>query len=170
MRDPSPYAGQTVKLRADAAEIGGHTAEIVDWYESPDGLSWRAAAEAGDAKGQDYAIRRSLAGLPDDDEVLYARVDGMMRIIHLTEIEGYAPPAAEVQHGPLEARDIGAICPACEQPIQGGDAVSILMLGPGNDPDRRAKALAKVPYDIVCVEVHWACRTGDESYNNAFRG
>lgn len=161
MRDPSDYAGKTVRLRADAPELGGHTAEVVDWWEI---AKLKLVAAAVDFKAQDYGIRAALAGLPVDDDLLYARVDGMMRIIHVTEIEGYAPPISELKPAALEARDIGATCPACERPIRGGDMVAILVLGPGTDPAERAKALAGEPYNAAVIEVHWACRTGDERY------
>jgi hypothetical protein len=95
MRDPSPYAGTTVQLRADAVEVGGLPAEVADWYENTGShITWHEAYQQGDFRAQSYYNRRALAGLPDDDEVLLARVDGMMRIIHVTEIAGYVPPAA----------------------------------------------------------------------------
>lgn len=158
MRDPSPYAGQTVKLRPDTAELGGHPAEVVDWW---DNAKTKLVAAAVDFKIQDYVVR----GGQVDDDMLYARVDGMMRIIHVTEIEGYAPPIEAVKAGPIEARDVGATCPACEQPIRAGQMVAVLILGPGADPDERAKARAGEPYAAAAIDVHWPCRTGDESYD-----
>jgi hypothetical protein len=164
MRDPSPYAGQTVKLRPDAAELGGHTAEVIDWFDRlGDSISWHA--DPANPRVQNYAIRRALGGLPDDDDVLMARVDGMGQLIHATEIEGYAPPLSRLKAGPLEARDIGALCPACEKSIEAEQMVSILLLGPGGNPAEREKARAGQPYNTCAIEVHWACRTGDESYD-----
>jgi hypothetical protein len=91
MRDPSDYAGKTVRLRPDAAELGGQQAEVVDWYERlGDGVSWRD--NPGDPRAENYRLRHALGGLPDDDDVLFARVDGMGQLIHLTEIEGYIAP------------------------------------------------------------------------------
>jgi hypothetical protein len=159
MPDRSPYAGKTVLLRSVGA-LAGQSAEIVDSLDNLD-------VPADGPKAEDYAIRRAIEDLPDDGDTLYARVDGMMRIIHVTEIDGYAPPTGQVTAGPIEARDIGANCPACDRAIRAGDMVSVLVLGPGADPDARAKAKAKQPYDAACAEVHWACRTGDESYEMA---
>jgi hypothetical protein len=106
MRDPSPYAGQTVRLRPDAAELGGHQAEVVDWYERlGDKVPWRD--NPGDPRAQGYTVRHGLGGLPDDDEVLFARVDGMGQLIHLSEIVG-APV------GPAP----GQPCPTCGQTVK----------------------------------------------------
>jgi len=161
MHDASPYAGKTVTLRDDAVEVGGQSAEIVDWYDRT-----ALPPDTRLVKEQDYLTRSGRGDLPADGEILYARVDGMMRIIHVTEIDGYAPPATEATAGPIEARDIGETCPACGQQIRAGQMVAVLILGPGADPDARAKARAGEAYDAAAIDVHWACRTGDESYDN----
>lgn len=169
MRDPSPYAGQTVHLRPDAAEIGGLPADVVDWYErTGQGLTWRQALEAGDFRAIGYNVRRGLGGLPDDDEVLMARVDGMGRIIHLTEIVGATGPVQTPQ-GPslVDDRAVGLPCPACQVPLASGDLVATLQLGPGADPVAREACRAGQPFTAVMTELHWACRTGDESYQAA---
>lgn len=168
MRDPSDYAGKTVRLRADAAELGGHRAEVVDWYERlGDGVSWRD--NPGDPRTENYRMRRGLGGLPDDDDVLFARVDGMGQLIHVTEIEGYTPSRTN-PNGPAlpDEGAIGKPCPGCGEPIKAQGLVAKLAIGPG--ADREARALAKAGgtnWQCVYVDVHWACRTGDESYENA---
>jgi len=168
MRDPSPYAGKTVRLRPGAAELGGHRADVVDWYDRlGGGVSWRD--NPGDPRAQNYAIRRGLGNLPDDDDVLFARVDGMGQLIHVTEIEGYIPAAASpgTPAQPNEAA-IGQLCPGCRRPIKRGDTVAQVAIGPGLDPDARAAAKAGLTgWACVYVDVHWACRTGDESYEQA---
>jgi hypothetical protein len=168
MRDPSPYAGQTVRLQPDAAELGGHQAEVADWYDrTGDGVSWRD--NPADPRVQNYTIRRALGGLPDDDEVLFARVDGMGQLIHVTEVEGYAPPPANPNGpAPADERAIGKPCPGCDQPIRREDVVAKLPIGPGGDRDARAKAkTGGTDWPCVYVDVHWSCRTGDESYEKA---
>lgn len=165
MRDPSPYAGQTVRLRPDAAELGGHQAEVVDWYERlGDHLSWRD--NPGDPRVQGYTVRRGLGGLPDDDEVLFARVDGMGQLIHLSEIEGAGAPVL-VPTGPtlVNPAAVGLPCPACQVELVDGDLVAALPLGPGANPAARAACRSGGPYEAVVIELHWACRTGDESYS-----
>lgn len=162
MRDPSPYAGQTVTLRADARDLGGLPADVVDWYERlHDGVGWRDRI-AVDPKADAYNMRSAIAGLPDDNDVLFAKVDGMGALIHVTEIQGYTPPAG----GPstVSPSEIGVPCPACGVALGANDKVAVLVLGPGADPTARAACLAGEPYAGVAVELHWACRTGDTSY------
>jgi len=168
MRDPSDYAGKTVRLRPDAAELGGHRAEVVDWYErTGTGVSWHD--NPSDPRAQNYAIRRALGNLPYDDDVLFARVDGMGQLIHVTEIEGYiaAGPNPNTP-GPPDQQAIGQLCPGCGRPIKHGDMVAKIAIGPGLDPVVRAAAKAgQTGWLCVYVDVHWACRTGDEQYEQA---
>jgi hypothetical protein len=169
MRDPSPYAGKTVTLRADIQNIGGLPAEVADWYERlHDGIGWRDRI-AVDPRCESYNMRSAMAGLPDDNDVLYARVDGMGMLIHVTEIQGYVspptPPAA-LDPSPVSESEIGVPCPACQVPLAQGDMVAVLILGPGADPAARAACLAGQDYQGVAVELHWACRTGDTSYES----
>jgi hypothetical protein len=169
MRDPSPYAGQTVRLRAEAAELGGHRAEVADWYDRVgNGVSWRD--NPGDPRAAGYSVRRGLGGLPDDDDVLYARVDGMGQLVHVTEIEGAVTPEAKPigsSPTPVASSEIGEPCPACRRALAEGDMVAVVPLGPGPNPAARLNARSGYPFDAVTVELHWACRTGDESYQKA---
>jgi hypothetical protein len=166
MREPSPYAGQTVRLRADATELGGHDAEIVDWYENTTGgVNWLAMAEQRDVKAEGYAIRRALGGMPNDGNVLMARVDGMGQLVHLTEIEGASVPPNTGGPSPVDPRAVGQPCPACQVPLADDDKVAVIRLGPGANPAARAAARAGLPYECVHAELHWACATGDESYS-----
>jgi hypothetical protein len=52
-------------------------------------------------------------------------------------------------------------CQACNVPFQAGDWVTLIALGPGDDPEARAKARAGRPYNAVALPVHWACATGE---------
>lgn len=165
MRDPSPYAGKTVQLRVDALEIGGLPAEVVDWFENTGAeVSWQVAREAGDNRADSYYVRRALAGLPDDNEVLFGRVDGLLRLFHVTEVDGYVAPPAPPAPTDVSESEIGQPCPACLVPLVVGDKVAVVILGPGADPAARAAFLAGQQGTVVAVELHWACRTGDESY------
>jgi len=67
--------------------------------------------------------------------------------------------------GPLSADDplVGDECPACKKEIVTGDYVTILDLGPGDEPESRQRARAGRPYNAVAVAVHYACATGVES-------
>jgi hypothetical protein len=169
MRDPSPYAGQTVRLRETAAELGGHECEVVDWYERVgQSVTWREALEAGDPRAQNYAIRRGLGGLPDDDDVLFGRVDGMGQLIHRSEIDGAStPPPQRGGPRPVHPDAVGQLCPACGEPLVNGDIVAAIPLGPGPNPQARVNARAGLPFECVHVDVHWPCATGDEDYRIA---
>jgi hypothetical protein len=167
MRDPSPYAGKTVRLRLDAAELGGQPAEVIDWYQrTGSGVSWHD--NPNDPRAQNYTIRRGLGGMPDDDEVLFARVDGMGQLVHVSEIEGYTTPEVNAGGPSLpDERAIGQACPGCSGPILHEHLVAKIAIGPGADKQARAAAKIGGTFDCVYVDVHWACRTGDESYEQA---
>jgi hypothetical protein len=165
MREPCPYVGQTLKLRADAAEIGGQPFEVQDWFDRTAGVTWRKALDAGDPRAIGYNVRRGLGGLPDDDDVLFGRLDGVGRLVHVSEIGGQSVHTpADAWRGPktVDERAIGQKCPACGVELADGDQVAVLALGPGANKASRAKARARKPYEAVVAEMHWACATGEE--------
>jgi len=57
---------------------------------------------------------------------------------------------------------IGDVCPACGMAFAAGDVTTLTALGPGADPDARAKARAGHAYTAVALPIHWACATGHE--------
>lgn len=63
------------------------------------------------------------------------------------------------KYGPKEADhvSVGEKCAACRKPFQAGDFTTLIVIGPGDDPDSRRAALRGRPYNAV------ACATGDES-------
>lgn len=56
---------------------------------------------------------------------------------------------------------IGQTCPACHRPIKPGDATTLIVLGPGPDPDDQLRARNGLVYNAVAVLVHWPCATGE---------
>ena len=52
---------------------------------------------------------------------------------------------------------IGERCPACHEPFKEGDYTTLILIGPGNDKEEKAKARDGRTYNAVCVEVHWEC-------------
>jgi hypothetical protein len=54
-------------------------------------------------------------------------------------------------------------CAACHQPFQLGEDHTLIPLGPGANPESRAKARAGLAYPAAAAPVHWACATGEES-------
>lgn len=57
---------------------------------------------------------------------------------------------------------IGRPCPACTVSFVAGDYTTLVALGPGDDPEARARAVAGRAYNAVAVEVHFACVFGRE--------
>jgi hypothetical protein len=57
---------------------------------------------------------------------------------------------------------VGEPCYACHQPFVRGELVTLVTLGPGDDPEERRKARAGQPYHAVALPIHWACATGEE--------
>ena len=66
--------------------------------------------------------------------------------------------------GPLKAGHpgVGRICPGCKEPILVGEYVTLLAVGPGDDPEQRRKARAGRPYNAVAIIAHYECVTGGD--------
>lgn len=65
--------------------------------------------------------------------------------------------------GPLPAGNpsVGEPCPACKIVFATGDYVTLVELGPGDDPEEQEKARRGRPYNAVASIVHWSCATGE---------
>ena len=57
---------------------------------------------------------------------------------------------------------VGNPCPACHEPFAAGDYTTLIVLGPGSDPEARERAREGRVYNAVATEVHWVCATGEE--------
>jgi hypothetical protein len=57
---------------------------------------------------------------------------------------------------------IGKQCPACGVPFAAGDALTLVMLGPGADENRRWCASKGLVYNAVAIPIHWEC--SEEAY------
>jgi len=53
-------------------------------------------------------------------------------------------------------------CPGCDLPFLEGDRVTLVAIGPGDDPDERIRAREHRAFTSKAVCVHWACATGEE--------
>lgn len=92
---PHPLAGTTVtlggdRLAADAELKPGTAYRVEDWWDRVSGQSW--ATSQGNPAALKYAVRTAcgdIAGkpVPDDDEVLYGKVNGIGHLVHVCEIE-----------------------------------------------------------------------------------
>jgi hypothetical protein len=90
-RPRSEFAGQTVRIKASAAGIGGREITVEDWCVNVLGQSWQTAGESPAAL--EYAVRSSVPpDLPIDDEVLYGKVGRHVYLVHVSELEPGALP------------------------------------------------------------------------------
>jgi hypothetical protein len=95
-REPSPYAGKTVKIRADVpnppngAVIAGQEYLVEDWWVNASGGSWM---DSQTPAAWMYAAR--TAGTPIDNEVPYGKVGSLGHLVHVSEIE--VPDGGEVR-------------------------------------------------------------------------
>lgn len=66
--------------------------------------------------------------------------------------------------GPKKRSDIkpGERCLACLKAFRAGQYTTLVPVGPGEDPEKRAAARARREYDAIGIEVHYACATGIE--------
>lgn len=89
--EPSPFAGNTVKIKKDVAHFqfpnfGGSDFRVEDWWDRVAGKSWTVCE--GNPACIVYALRSGVAGLPPDDDVLYGKTpDGFGYLVHISEIE-----------------------------------------------------------------------------------
>lgn len=58
---------------------------------------------------------------------------------------------------------IGNLCPACKKSFQAGDFTTLIVLGPGDDPEAQERAREGRPYNAAAQEVHWHCATGEKT-------
>lgn len=52
---------------------------------------------------------------------------------------------------------VGTFCAACDELFEVGDRVALIALGPGDDEEARARALAGLSYSSATAIVHAAC-------------
>ena len=61
---------------------------------------------------------------------------------------------------PKDHPSIGEICYACKKPLQENDYVTIIPLGPGDNPTAQQKARNGQAYNAIGIVIHWSCATG----------
>lgn len=89
VRDKSPLAGRTVKIKPDVGGIispslGGQPFDVEDWWENVSGKSWMVCD--GNPACLTYALRGAVEGLPIDNDVLYGKVGGFGVLLHVSEL------------------------------------------------------------------------------------
>jgi hypothetical protein len=85
--EKSPLANKTVKIKAEANELGGNKILIEDWWDRVAGKSWMFCD--GNIACLGYAMRTALANprVPNNDEVLYGKINGLGYLVHISELE-----------------------------------------------------------------------------------
>lgn len=53
-------------------------------------------------------------------------------------------------------------CAGCEEIFRTGDVTTLVIIGPGNDPDAQDKAYLGRVFNAVAVPVHYTCATGEQ--------
>lgn len=84
MREKSPIAGETVKIKPTVSKLAGQPFTVEDWWENVAGKSWMFCD--GNPACLIYAIRSGKDGLPLDDDVLYGKIGGLGYLIHISEL------------------------------------------------------------------------------------
>ena len=83
--EPHAFAGQTVKIKADAPNFAGADYRIEDWWDRVAGKSWMICD--GNPACLDYAIRSGIARGPMDDQVVYGKIGFLGKLIHVSELD-----------------------------------------------------------------------------------
>lgn len=68
----------------------------------------------------------------------------------MTTMRKFGPKAADHP-------GIGIECPACHVRFKEGDWTTLVVLGPGDDPDARERRDTGRVYTAVALEIHWEC-------------
>ncbi len=75
-----PMAGEVVKIAG--GDFDGQDYRIEDWWDRVAGRSWKVCD--GNPACLDYAMRST--GTPVDDEVVYGKIDGLGKLIHVSQL------------------------------------------------------------------------------------
>jgi hypothetical protein len=54
-------------------------------------------------------------------------------------------------------------CPGCRHVFKAGDAVTLVILGPGDDEEARERRDQGRPYNAIAQPVHWDCSTQERT-------
>ena len=90
--NPHPMAGKTVKIKTGVIHpqfenFGGSEFRIEDYWDRVAGKSWMFCDV--NPACLIYAMRTGLSNIriPNDDEVLYGKINGLGHLVHINEIE-----------------------------------------------------------------------------------
>lgn len=147
----SPLAGKTVKIKSSCGIYGGKEYRVEDWWLNLTGKSWQITE--GNPACLDYAMRSALYDLPIDNDVLYGKIDGFGKLIHISEIEQEADAEAEISMENWFTTDIK---PAHQQ------EVLVMMLSP--DPSHEDIKIAHSMYFDGQVVQGWGDSWNEDGF------
>jgi len=83
-KEPHPLAGQTVKVKS--GKFAGRDYHLEDWWDRLGQGSWKFCD--GNPACLDYALRTGFSPdpVPLDDEVVYGKIGGFGKLIHVSEL------------------------------------------------------------------------------------
>lgn len=84
-KEAHPMSGKTVRIKADAHQLGGSEYRLEDWWDRVSGQSWKWATVNPACLG--YAMRSIKPKLPNDDEVVYGKIGPLGYLVHVTELD-----------------------------------------------------------------------------------
>lgn len=85
--EKSDLAGKTLKIKSTSNELGGSEIIIEDWWDRIAGKSWGMCN--GNPACLNYAMRTGFSNIkiPNDNEVLYGKIEGLGYLVHVQELE-----------------------------------------------------------------------------------
>lgn len=81
-KDDHPLRNEVVKIAAGA--FAGHDYRVEDWWDRVAGKSWKWCD--GNPACLEYAMRSASEALPVDDEVVYGKIDGFGKLVHVSQL------------------------------------------------------------------------------------
>ena len=83
-QQPHPLAGKTVRIKDDAPDFAGMQYHIEDYWDRISEKSWMFSD--GNMACMDYAMRAGFNNLPIDNEVVYGKINGLGKLIHVSQL------------------------------------------------------------------------------------
>jgi hypothetical protein len=78
----SLLAGTKVKIKSEAMELGNLELLVEDWWDRVAGKSWMQC------NGNPACTVMSNMNIPNDNEVVYGKINGLGYLVHISELDG----------------------------------------------------------------------------------
>lgn len=82
MSPSHPLAGKSVTIKS--GKLSGESYRIEDWWHVVSGQSWRDSD--GNPAAMEYGWRAGLEGKPGDDQVVYGKIGGLGKLMHVSDL------------------------------------------------------------------------------------